>query len=92
VSIRGGNLLTGEALDGILVPLMVFGQEKTNRPDIETGAWSGDMCLNYLYSELTRNMSVTIASAAQTRGERNPAPPPQVSLRQSPQPNAPRPQ
>jgi len=39
------------------VPLMVLVQEKTNRPDIEGGAWSDDMCLNYLYSELTRNMS-----------------------------------
>jgi hypothetical protein len=92
VSIRAGNLLTGEALDGLLVPLMVFVQEKTNRPDIEGGAWSGDMCLNYLYSELTRNMSVTIASAAQTRGERKPVLPPQVQVRQPPQPNAPRPQ
>ena len=91
VLIRAGNLLTGEALDGLLVLLMVFVQEKTNRPDIE-GAWSGDMCLNYLYSELTRNMSVTIASAAQTRGERKPVLPPQVEVRQPTQPNAPRPQ
>ena len=88
VSIRAGNLLTGEAVDGFLVPLMVFVQEKTNHPDIEGGAWSGDMCLNYLYSELTRNMSVTIASAAQTCGERKPALPPQVQPRQ---PNTPQP-
>jgi len=91
VSIRAGNLLTGEAVDGLLVPLMVFVQEKTNRPDFEGGAWSGDMCLNCLYSELTRNMSVTIVSAAQTRGKRKPVLPPQVQVRQPPQPNAPRP-
>ena len=69
VSIRINNMLTVEALENLMMPALIYVQEKVNLPDVAGAAWSGDMCINYLTSELNRNMSVTIASASQARME-----------------------
>jgi len=69
MSIRINNMLTGEALENWMMTAMIHVQEKVNLPDVAGAAWSGNMCINYLTTELNRNMSVAIASASQARME-----------------------
>ena len=61
------TLLSAQALDDLLGPLLLQAQDGANVPELEGQEWSGDVGVEHMHDQLLQNMSVARATVSQHR-------------------------